>query len=378
MNIRNLAFLNFKLIFISIMSRRMSEIAGRIPLVYSPKYNISFFGIENYLHAFDSKKYGRVFDKLAKTYNFSLNDCYEPYPLDEHLLWEVHTRHYLNTLKSSFSCARIAEVPLLALFPNFIIQSNLLNPMRLATSGTVLASSLALQYGAAINLSGGYHHAKTDGGQGFCFFADIPLAIHSLLTNESQRVKRVLIVDLDAHQGNGFETIFTRKDFVDNNKNPDKKIATSAPKLYYDLDDRVHILDFYNGSIYPGDKFAKKFITYDVPLRNNTTDQTYLNKLKTNLTNALMTSQPDIVFYNAGTDIFEDDPLGSLSITAKGIVERDEMVFRLCKERKVPLVMTLSGGYTQESANIISDSIINLVNKKLFKILKEGDDQKED
>eukprot|EP01034_Spumella_vulgaris_P042728 gene42728-53005_t len=198
-------------------------------------------------------------------------------------------------------------------------------------------------------MSGGYHHAKVDCGSGFCYYADIPLAIDQLFKTHSEQVKKVLIVDLDAHQGNGFQAIHTVKDF-----NSPSTASSEEHVLTYKQDPRVEILDMYNANNYPHDDFAKTFITYDLPLRPRTVDNEYMSKLHKTLPRALIECKPDIVFYNAGTDIFERDSLGRLSITADGVVERDEFVFKTCKEAGVPVIMTLSGGYTAESAAIIA------------------------
>eukprot|EP01031_Cornospumella_fuschlensis_P042493 gene42493-51912_t len=169
-----------------------------LPLIYHPGYTIHFYGFEKLMTRFDTHKYSKIFSALAQRYDFTLDDVYQPPPLNTELLREVHTKDYLASLSSSSTVARIAEAPPLAWMPNFLLQRRILDPMRLATSGTVLAVEIALRSGWAINLSGGYHHAKADRGEGFSFFADIPLAIHEQLSNGS--IEKVLIVDLDAHQ----------------------------------------------------------------------------------------------------------------------------------------------------------------------------------
>jgi histone deacetylase 11 len=125
----------------------------------------------------------------------------------------------------------------------------------------------------------------------------------------------------------------------------------------------------YNGKIYPGDKFAKQFITYDYPLKSFTKDKEYLETLSTDLPEAINDCRPDLVFYNAGTDIYENDPFGSLSITQEAIIARDEIVFRLCRNRNIPIVMVLSGGYTLASADIISSSIKNIHEKGIISLI---------
>jgi histone deacetylase 11 len=167
-----------------------------------------------------------------------------------------------------------------------------------------------------------------------------------------QKVKKVLIVDLDAHQGNGLITCFAH-------------INKEQDTFTYELDDRVHILDMYNANNYPNDSFAQQFITFRHPLSPKTNDEVYLRTLKSSLPQALQLSSYDLVVYNAGTDVYRRDPLGRLGLTRKGIIERDAFVFRQCREGahspgKVNIMMVLSGGYTAESAEIIADSIHNL------------------
>lgn len=337
------------LICVIIHLATMSNTKPKVPIVYHPQYNISFFGIESFLHSFDSKKYGRVFNALP----LQGVQTYEPSPLNDADLEFVHTKAYLASLSSSLTIAQITEIPFLAMFPNFILRNVILNAMKLATSGTIMASELALEHGWAINLSGGYHHAKPDRGEGFCALADIPLAIRKLKT--AGKVDKVLIVDLDAHQGNGFQTLYST-------------INTETEEVTYKKDSTITILDFYNNDIYPGDTFAKTFIKYKGELRSGTKDKEYVQRLGKLLPKAIEDNTPDIIFYNAGTDIYEDDPLGALSISAEGIMKRDEYVFAKCREYHIPIVMVLSGGYTRESANIIANSIKNLHAKGLINL----------
>lgn len=316
-----------------------------VNIVYHPDYNIHFFGIESFLHAFDSKKYGKIFALLSERYGLTLKTCHQPEPLNPADLLLVHHEAYLGTLSSSSSAiAGIAEVPPLAFLPNFILQARLLNPMRLATSGTTLACQLALRDGWAVNLSGGYHHAKAEGGEGFCFFADIPLAIKKILGSSTGGVKvdRVLIVDLDAHQGNGFVSLCD--------------------------DDRVHIFDIFNKDNYPRDIRAQSYLTYCHPIPGGTGDKAYLHLLRQQLPKAISASKPQLVIYNAGTDVFSEDTLGGLSLSEEAIVQRDEEVFRLCRDQSIPVAMVLSGGYSRASAAIVANSLSNLHGKGLINL----------
>ncbi|XP_008072044.1 histone deacetylase 11, partial [Carlito syrichta] len=181
---------------------------------------------------------------------------------------------------------------------------------------------------------GGFHHCSSDRGGGFCAYADITLAI-KFLFERVEGISRATIIDLDAHQGNGHE-----RDFMG--------------------DKRVYIMDVYNRHIYPGDRFAKQAIRRKVELEWGTEDDEYLSKVERNMHKALREHLPDVVVYNAGTDILEGDRLGGLSISPGGIVKRDELVFRVVRGLHVPILMVTSGGYQKRTARIIADSILNL------------------
>eukprot|EP01112_Ceratiomyxa_fruticulosa_P016950 TRINITY_DN5196_c0_g1_i1.p1 TRINITY_DN5196_c0_g1~~TRINITY_DN5196_c0_g1_i1.p1 ORF type:complete len:390 (+),score=55.87 TRINITY_DN5196_c0_g1_i1:98-1171(+) len=311
----------------------------QIPLIYSDKYNISFLGLEK-LHPFDSCKYFGVIKELREKGYVKKDENIVPIrmPTQEMLLL-VHTKEYLDSLKWSINVARITEVPVCAVLPNVAVKWRVLNPMLYATSGSILAGKLALEKGWSINLSGGYHHCCSYEGGGFCAYADITLSIHHLRKN-FPKIKDVMIIDLDAHQGNGHE----------------------RDKLKFQ-DKNLFILDMYNKDIYPGDREAAQAIDIAVPLRSGTKDTAYLTQLENAMNTAFSIVKPDIVYYNAGTDILEGDPLGSLDITANGVMTRDELVFKYTLERNIPIVMLLSGGYQKTNAHVIAESVINLFQK---------------
>ncbi|XP_040424355.1 histone deacetylase 11 isoform X4 [Cygnus olor] len=202
------------------------------------------------------------------------------------------------------------------------------------------AGKLAVDRGWAINVGGGFHHCSSDKGGGFCAYADITLAI-KFLFERVPGVSKATIIDLDAHQGNGHE-----RDFMD--------------------DQKVYIMDVYNRYIYPGDGFAKRAIKRKVELEWGTEDTEYLQKVHTHVEGALNELKPDIIVYNAGTDILDGDPLGGLAISPQGIVKRDEVVFKAARSRRIPILMVTSGGYQKRTARIIADSILNLHNLGLI------------
>lgn len=320
---------------LSVLSKPMPD---QLPIIYSPGYDITLLGLQR-LHPFESEKYSKVYDFLREKGHLRDGQHHVPTAVTHAQLLEVHHPDYLKQLRRSKIVATIAEVPPLRFLPNFILQCRLLKPMRLATGGTLLGTRLAAEHGWAINLSGGYHHAKSAFSSGFCFFSDIALSAYAW--RKSHPNSKVMVVDLDAHQGNGFEAIF----------GDDPAFVT---------------LDMYNGRIYPRDTEAQAFIRYDFRLDPWTTDAVYLPLLKRELPAALDIEKPDFLIYNAGTDILHGDPLGGLAVSAEGIIARDEFIFAEAKKRKIPLLKVLSGGYTQQSAVVIGRSIDNLFAKSLI------------
>jgi len=178
---------------------------------------------------------------------------------------------------------------------------------------------MALEKGWAINIGGGFHHACTYKGEGFCIYPDITFIVHFL--RKWHNKQRIMIVDLDAHQGNGHG-----RDFL--------------------VDKDVCIVDAYNPYIYPGDIAAEQGINTRIPVTSYDDDQSYLSKLKAELPIVIETFKPDLIIYNAGTDCLINDPLGALNISPQGILDRDELMFHYALVTyKVPIVMLMSGGY---------------------------------
>ncbi|XP_059393994.1 histone deacetylase 11 isoform X1 [Carassius carassius] len=304
-----------------------------LPIVYSPEYNITFMGLEK-LHPFDAGKWGKVIRFLKEEQFITDEIIVLAREASEADLLVVHTARYLNRLKWSLVVATITEIPPVLFLPNFLVQRKVLKPLRTQTGGTIMAGKLAMDRGWAINVGGGFHHCSSDKGGGFCAYADITLAI-KFLFERVEGVARATIIDLDAHQGNGHE-----RDFLE--------------------DRRVYIMDVYNRHIYPGDGYAKRAIKRKVELEWGTEDMEYLQKVELHSEGALNEIRPDIIIYNAGTDILDGDPLGGLAISPQGIIKRDEIIFRAARRRGIPILMVTSGGYQKKTARIIADSILNL------------------
>ncbi|XP_052866314.1 histone deacetylase 11 [Anopheles cruzii] len=330
----------------SLAGRTVAISRDRLPIVYRSEYSVRFCGLQK-LHPFDAAKGGNIY-RLLKAGKLIPNDeaIYSPAEITLDELLEVHTKRYIESLQWSLNVARIAEIPPLMFVPNCFVQRSYLRPMRFQTGGTLLAARIALQSGLgwAINLGGGFHHCSADRGGGFCPYADITLAVR-MLQSSGSGVERILIVDLDAHQGNGYE-----RDLMGN--------------------ESVYIIDMYNYHIYPRDHEAKLAIRCAVELKPHTNDEEYLRKLRKCLHQSLAEFEPNFIIYNAGTDVLKGDPLGLLDITPEGVTERDEIVFRAAIERSIPLVMLLSGGYLRSSARVIANSILNLRDKALLSIVQ--------
>jgi len=289
------------------------------------------------LHPFDSAKYGKIYDKLLQDGFFTSKQNVSAGVPSNDKLKLAHPDDYLRSIQHSWTIARMTELNFLRFFPSILARNVVLVPMLYQTGGSILAGELALKHGWAINLGGGFHHASSHDGGGFCVLADITISIRNL-RKEHPEIKKVMIIDLDAHQGNGYE-----RDFYE--------------------DQSVFIVDVYNHEIYPHDEYAKKKINVKRELRSYTGDKLYLKTEQGALEEAFDKFKPDVIYYNAGTDILEGDPLGGMSVSPEGIAKRDEMVFQQAFDRKIPIVMLLSGGYQKSNAAVIAASIENL-NKK--------------
>jgi len=316
----------------------LSHNSPRLPVVYHPDYNITLAGMEK-LHPFDSRKYGRVVRRLSVLGVLGEHQLVTPAAPTEAFLRAHLDSAYLEGLAHKKNIAAYTEIPPVAFLPSFLIRRCILSPMLLATGGTMEAARLSMEHGWAINLGGGYHHASLDAGGGFCVYPDITLAVRVIRTQRPE-IKKVMIIDLDAHQGNGHE-----RDLGDD---PD-----------------VFILDMYNHDIYPGDREAGRGIDLDVPAPSGISTEEYLRRLEEGLDEGFERAAPQLVIYNAGTDILAGDPLGGMEVSEGGVIQRDQMVFARALALKVPVVMLLSGGYQKSNAAIIARSIKNLFEEGL-------------
>jgi histone deacetylase 11 len=316
-------------------------------IFYTPEYDISFWGIEK-LHPFDSRKASRAWQRARETLGAELDRARvaPAAPADREALKTIHADAYLDSLKHSGVVAKALEMPVLRLLPARTLDRRVLLPMRWAVQGTIDAARMAVAGGAAINLAGGYHHAHRDRGEGFCAYADAPIAIEMLRKEKLlSQDARVAIIDLDAHRGNGFEAIYER-------------------------DERVQFFDLYNFQVYPGPLQGFDPLSQDGAGRGNARfedvrslrafmdDEGYLNVLRNYLPPFLSKGPYALAFYNAGTDVLKGDPLGRLGLSADAVLERDRFVIESLERAGVPWVMLPSGGYTEESYKLVADTVV--------------------
>ena len=304
-------------------------------IVYDPVYDLKACGLEK-KHPFDACKYERTM-RFLNEYDpkGNWNNYNKTNPPNYSFIYNYTGLLHLILLNYSIYLSKIAELAV-CFIPSSVLRLMLLRRLYYAAQGSIDASELALKKGFAINLGGGFHHAHFTGGSGFCFLNDIGLVVKHLRLYHKQ-LKNIMIIDLDAHQGNGHAR---------------DKMHLRDPNLY--------IFDAYNKNIFPFDEKAKKAIDKAYTVNRNTNDREYCDQIKQKMKEIDEEFKADFIIYNAGTDILEGDKLGGLSITEQGIIERDEIVVEYALNNKIPIMMVLSGGYQYSNAPLIARSIIHI------------------
>jgi acetoin utilization deacetylase AcuC-like enzyme len=268
-------------------------------------------------HRFPMSKYEILPQQLLHEGTITEGNIFQPAPLEEKWILFTHENVYWNRLSSlSLTAPEIRR-------SGFPLSNELVHRETIIANGTRLCASYALQYGIAMNIAGGTHHAFTNKGEGFCLLNDIAIAANFLL--EEKLAKRILVIDLDVHQGNGTAQIFNG-------------------------DNRVFTFSMHGANNYP---LLKEQSDLDIGLPDHTPDKFYLSVLEVNLNNLIDRVQPDFIFYQSGVDILETDKLGRLGVTRAGCRQRDKIVLALAKENKIPLVASMGGGYSPDFRDII-------------------------
>ncbi|KKO49504.1 acetoin utilization protein AcuC [Arsukibacterium sp. MJ3] len=293
-------------------------------IFYHESYNINI-GLLKFIHPFDGMKFGKV---AAQVQQESLAEivCPQSYISDfaineflDALLCKLvlHKRPVLEAL----------EAPYLPLIPYSWLQKRVLIPMRWGVAGTLDAAKSALKGNDSWNLAGGYHHASAHSMEGFCIYNDIGISYQQLLASgELTADDKILIIDIDAHHGNG-----NARTFHDNSN--------------------VTLLDVYNADIYPNTPVSRQRVDIAVPLPMGTDGELYLNKLNTALQQ--LSSGYKLAFVVAGTDVLATDPLGGLKLSIADVAQSHKRVYQRLKVLNIPTVFLGGGGYGKDSAAAI-------------------------
>lgn len=311
---------------------------GTPPVYYSSSYTPNFAAL-GHSHPSEVRAPARIFAEFlarlqAAGVDISATGFREPPPLRDDEILLVHPLALLESLNRVETIARVLSIP--ALTRNTIQQlhEHIVSAQRSCGGGTRSGLQSALRCGWSINLKGGLHHAKRDRGEGFCFFSDVAIAL--AVRRQSASLDRVLIVDLDAHQGNGIAHLLGD-------------------------DPAVRILDVFNQDIYPRDAAALRRVTYAYPLRSMAGDEAYLAAVQDGLDRAFQENRPQLIIYIAGTDIVEGDPLGKLAVSREGLFERDRRVWRAAVRNRTPILMVLAGGYAPQAGILAGQCAANCI-----------------
>ena len=268
-------------------------------------------------HRFPMEKYNLLPEQLRYEGTVTEANFFEPGILSETAILRTHDAEYWGKLKNQ-TLSRKEERK-----TGFPLSEALVQRERSIMQGSVMTARFALEHGVAMNIAGGTHHSFTDRGEGFCLLNDIAIAAHDLLDNGL--VKKVLVVDLDVHQGNGTAQVFENEP-------------------------RVFTFSMHGESNYP---LHKEKSDLDVGLKDATDDNTYLALLDKHLKTLMDQVQPDFVCFQSGVDVLSTDKLGRLGMTIEGCKQRDRLVLETCKLNGIPVMACMGGGYSEKIGHIV-------------------------
>lgn len=275
-------------------------------LVYHKAYDLNLGE-----HVFPSQKFRLIAEALVREGIAKTEDFLMPEPAADEDILRVHTAEWVTKMKTgtlTLSELMKLEIP---------YSEELRDAVWLAAGGSILAGQRALRNGFGCNLGGGFHHAFPGHGEGFCAIHDVAVAIRRL--QKDGAIRKAIVVDTDVHDGNGTAAIFRD-------------------------DESVFTLSIHQANNYPAYKPPSNV---DLEMDDRADDEEYLGALIPSVVKALDEFQPQLLFYVGGADPFCEDQLGGLSLTKKGLKERDRRVFEEARRRGVPVATTLAGGYAR-------------------------------
>lgn len=269
------------------------------------------------VHRFPMLKYELIPEQLLYEGTCTPENFFSPEMVDEKWVLGVHDHQYFNDL------INLTIDPKMERRIGFPISEILVRRELIITQGTIDCCHFALKFGVSMNIAGGTHHAYSDKGEGFCLLNDVAIASYYLL--EKQIVSKILVVDLDVHQGNGTAVIFQ-----------------SEPHVF--------TFSMHGKENYP---LKKEISDLDIALPTYCEDEQYLNLLYETLPRIIKEQKPQFIFYISGVDILASDKLGKLKISMEGCRRRDEFVFEQAIKNKIPVVVSMGGGYSPRIADIV-------------------------
>lgn len=268
-------------------------------------------------HRFPMEKYELLPEQLLYEGTVTQENFFVPGMIADRWILNTHSPEYLEKLKSlqlSKSEIRATGFPL-----SQVLVEREINIL----SGSIEAALFALEFGIAMNIAGGTHHAFSDRGEGFCLLNDLAITANYLL--ENQLAKKVLVIDLDVHQGNGTASILGKRTDV-------FTFSMHGEKNYPHRKEQSHL---------------------DCGLQDKTGDNEYLSKLGASLDQIFSQFDPDFILYQCGVDVLESDQLGRLSLTIEGVKQRDKTVLNLARDLKIPIMCCMGGGYSKRLTHIV-------------------------
>ena len=298
-----------------------------IPIAFDPTYRLPL--AEN--HRFPMEKYELLPQQLLLEGTCEPEDFFVPQAAKMNQVLRVHLKKYVDRLCNlELSRNEIRSI-------GFPLSEALIKREFLIAGGTIMGAEKALDFGIAMNIAGGTHHAFSDRGEAFCLLNDQAIGAKHLL--DKGYAKKILILDLDVHQGNGTASIF---------------------KNYQD----VFTCSVHGTKNYP---FKKEISNLDIEMEDQCSDKAYIDQIKHLLPKLYKQVKPDFIFYLCGVDILESDKLGRLSVSIDGCKKRDELVLTFFKEKNIPIQCSMGGGYSKD-LKVIIDAHANTyrVAKNLF------------
>ena len=268
-------------------------------------------------HRFPMIKYELIPEQLIRENTCTEKNFFNPDKVDDFTVLLTHQKEYFERFKSlDLSKKEIREI-------GFPLSKELVERELQIAGGTIKGIHYSIEHGVSMNIAGGTHHAFYDRGEAFCMLNDQAIAANYLINRGLS--KRILIIDLDVHQGNGTASLFRSNNYV-------------------------FTLSFHGKKNYP---FRKEKSDLDIEFNDNTKDKEYLKVLKETIPKVIGEFNPDFIFYLSGVDVLENDKLGRLSLTINGCKERDRFILDMCKKNSIPVQVSMGGGYSVVLKNII-------------------------